>query len=238
MTLFHSLTPRTMTRLFGAFALSATLLGGAPAEASAQSPAADSSAQADGHHHRRGRHHRRGHRGPMAILRQLDLSDAQQEQVREIMRSSRAERQAIRALEGEERRSRAHAHRSAVRARIDAVLTPEQRAQAARLRTEQRARRIERKVTRMTERLNLTPAQASQIRAILERNAPTPGTRPNRDARRAVRAEINTVLTEEQRALRRAHRAEHGRRGRGHMRGHRRGGMRGHGGASAPDVAP
>jgi protein CpxP len=57
--------------------------------------------------------------------------------------------------------------------------------------------RVESRLERMSEHLDLTPAQREEIRAILEAQAET----ARRD-RAAVRAEIERVLTDEQRALR------------------------------------
>lgn len=164
------------------------------------------------------------------ILAQLNLSDAQKEQLREVMRSTREERRALRGLEGEARRSSAQALRAQTRSRIDAILTPAQRAEAVRLHAARRSTRVDNRVARMAERLNLTAAQSAQVREILTRNSNRPGERRDRAARRAMRSEINNVLTTEQRELRRATRGERGERGnRGRRGGRGRGGGMGRG---------
>ncbi|MFK7986342.1 MAG: hypothetical protein AB8I08_09950 [Sandaracinaceae bacterium] len=210
------------------FALAAGLAGAvgfaAPVAVSfAQDTGADASAEECEH---RGR---RGHRGHMRRMAQeLELTEAQRTEIRGIMQEARANRG--------ERGDRAA--RGAVRERIQAVLTPEQRTRAAELRQTHSRERVDRRVARMTEHLSLSDTQASQVsgilrnaamqrRALREQAQNDPGSA--RDAmqslRESTRASVRSVLNAEQTAQleemhsRRGERGHHGRRGHGGPRG-------------------
>lgn len=188
---------------------------------------------------------RRGHRG--RFLQELNLSEAQREQMRSIRESTREQHRALRES-GDRAAMRALHERT--REQMRAILTPAQVAQIGELRQAHAAERLERRVTGMTERLSLSPTQAQQVRGILQQAASQrralaeaarlDGNSP-REAMQALRertqASIRSVLTAEQAAQLAEMRERRGRRG--HMgRGHRgergpRGerGARGQGGA-------
>lgn len=170
---------------------------------------------------------------------ELNLTDAQHAQIRAIMQEHRASRG--------ERGARGQG-RGEIHERIQAVLTPEQRARSAELRRAHAAERIDRRIEHMTERLSLTGQQQQQVRGILNHSASQrralmeqgrlDGTSP-REAMRALRegtgAQIRSVLNSEQAAQMdemRARRSERGARGGRRGRGHR-GGGRGMGPGSA-----
>lgn len=177
--------------------------------------------------HARGRHHRRrGHRRAMMrqMMGRLGVTDAQRAEIREIRQSSRERARGLR--QGGDR-SALRAHRRAVRERIFAVLTPEQRERAEGLRALHGQRRIARRVERMTERLALSPPQVQQVRGVLrhahsQRRAIREASRLDgtwpREAIRALRTrtrdQMRTILTDAQEAqLREMRRHGRGRRG-------------------------
>lgn len=174
----------------------------------------------------RGRH-RRGHRGHRhgygmhRMLRQLDLTDNQQAQVRAIMESAREQRRELRGQgrSPEGRRAMRALHQESRQLVLD-VLTDEQKAKMAELRAEHQTRRLDRRVERMTEKLSLSETQASRIRSILEaaqeqRRSLRNGSEAGEERRTAMRtlrqrtkAAVGAVLTEEQRATLEEHRSE------------------------------
>lgn len=187
-------------------------------------------------HHKKGMRH--GH-GMRRILKQLDLTDAQRAEIREIMQSARAEHRATRGRGGEGRLARKEARFETMQ-RVREVLTPEQRTKAEALMAQQAERHVERRVNHMQRALELSDAQVAQVRGILKRaqqqkkalhqRALTENRPPEREAMQAVRQEthdmIRAVLTDVQRqkfdarrAERRERRGHHGRQGHGHGRG-------------------
>ncbi|WP_295388811.1 Spy/CpxP family protein refolding chaperone [uncultured Thiodictyon sp.] len=109
------------------------------------------------------------------LTERLNLTPEQQAQIKTIIEEEHAAAQRLRADS---------------RKRIDAVLTDAQRAeQAARM-----DKRMARHLERLTKRLNLTPEQTAQVRAILVERQ----TNPDLD-RAAVKQRIAAVLTPEQR---------------------------------------
>ncbi|MFT5353658.1 MAG: Spy/CpxP family protein refolding chaperone [Polyangiales bacterium] len=192
----------------------------------------DGAERAEGTHARRGHHGHRGHH----LMRELDLSDNQKAQIRAIRQSNREE---MRALRGAERTdaSRAALRRLHGESRrlVREVLTPTQRTQLETLRTARHAERLAHRVERMTEHLSLTPAQVLRVTSILEQSQTDRAqARRNGDSRAAMqvvrertRSAVENVLTDEQKAIRTAHRSERGERGRHGRRGRgqgRRGG--------------
>ncbi len=168
-------------------------LSSAPLVTAAQSPDSSETTAREGRrggdgHYRRG-HHRRARRA-LRALRELDLSDNQRAQVRAILETSRERAEELRSAgPGPETREQLHALRQETRALIHEVLTPAQRTELAQKRAEHLNRRLE----RMTERLSLSPAQAQEIRGILE--AGHQAGQP----RRQLRRQIEQILTPEQR---------------------------------------
>jgi Spy/CpxP family protein refolding chaperone len=108
------------------------------------------------------------------MTERLDLTPEQQVEIRTIL---------------EEQRALADQQRQETRARIGAVLTPEQLARI----DERRQVRMERHLDRLAHRLDLSADQVERVRAIMQAKA------EDRDMARAeVREQIRTVLTEEQ----------------------------------------
>jgi Spy/CpxP family protein refolding chaperone len=243
--------PNLHTRLFREISSGALLLAlAAPGALYAQSaPAGDANADAPraergprgrhgGRGHHGGRHHRGHHHDGQRILDQLDLSGAQLEAIRDIRRETRAQAEALRESgERGEHREAMRALHQAARTRIEAVLTPAQRAQAEALRREGHARRVARHAERIQEALGLTDARTAQVRRVLEasaerRHALRESGQMNREAHDALRNETHARLAEiltptemEQlelmRAERREGRGERGERGERGQRGQR-----------------
>jgi Spy/CpxP family protein refolding chaperone len=108
---------------------------------------------------------------------QLGLTEAQQAEIRKILEAQRAQRDL---------------QRQALRDQIDAVLTDEQKARRdAAMQT-----RLDRRLERMTERLDLTDEQVASIKAIFDEQRTNPDLNPS-DARERISA----ILTDEQRAV-------------------------------------
>ena len=197
-----------------------------------------------GHHgHRRG-HGRHG--DPEARLQhmtqELQLTPAQVEQLRRVFAEQRASREARR----EEAREERFAAREAMRARVESILTPEQRQRAQALRQTHQRERLDRRVQHLTEKLALRPNQVTQVRRILEQTRERHealGRGPeHREAHRALReqtrTQIEAVLDAEQRTRAQEFREERGpRHGRGHGPREGRGQGRGQGRGRGPQKA-
>jgi protein CpxP len=197
-----------------------------------------------GHHgHRRG-HGRHG--DPEARLQhmtqELQLTPAQVEQLRRVFAEQRASREARR----EEAREERFAAREAMRARVESILTPEQRQRAQALRQTHQRERLDRRVQHLTEKLALRPNQVTQVRRILEQTRERHealGRGPeHREAHRALReqtrTQIEAVLDAEQRTRAQELREERGpRHGRGHGPREGRGQGRGQGRGRGPQKA-
>lgn len=196
-----------------------------------------------GHHGRRG-HGRHG--DPEARLQhmtqELQLTPAQVEQLRRVFAEQRASREARR----EEAREERHAAHEAMRARVESILTPEQRQRAQALRQTHQQERLDRRVQHLTEKLALRPNQVTQVRRILEQTRQRHealGRGPeHREAHRALReqtrTQIEAVLDAEQRTRAQQLREERGpRHGRGHGPREGRGQGRGEGRGRGPQKA-
>lgn len=196
-----------------------------------------------GHHGRRG-HGRHG--DPEARLQhmteELQLTPAQVEQLRRVFAEQRASREARR----EEAREERFAAREAMRARVESILTPEQRQRAQALRQTHQQERLDRRVQHLTEKLALRPNQVTQVRRILEQTRQRHealGRGPeHREAHRALReqtrTQIEAVLDAEQRTRAQELREERGpRHGRGHGPREGRGQGRGEGRGRGPQKA-
>lgn len=109
-------------------------------------------------------------------IERLDLTAEQQGVIRAILDEQQAE---------------SERQRAETRARVDAVLTPEQLARI----DEQRDARVERHLDRLAGRLVLTTEQVAQVRTIMQAKGDDPEM-----ARDEVREQIKAVLTEEQRS--------------------------------------
>ena len=186
--------------------------------------------QAEGTRARRGHRGHRGHR----LMEQVNLSDNQKEQIRAIRQSSREQMQALRGAErSDSNRAALRALRGESRRLMGEVLTPAQRTQLETLRRAHQSEQLTRRIERMTTTLSLTPAQVQRVTSIFEQaGTDRAQARRNGDARAAMQAvrtrtqaAIDNVLTEEQKAIRTAHRSERRERGNHGGRG-RRGGAR------------
>ena len=125
------------------------------------------------------------------MTEQLGLTPEQQAEVRAIFEARRAQRDA---------------ERKAVREQVDAVLTEEQRA----ARDAQIEQRIERRVARMADRLDLTPEQETSLRALMNEQRNSPDL-----TRSEMRERMSAVLTDDQLAELEKKRPHHGRGDRG-----------------------
>lgn len=108
------------------------------------------------------------------MTKQLDLTQAQQEQVRAILEKTRQEQLRLRQEN---------------RAQIDALLTAEQKAKRA----ERQLKAVNRQVERLTDRLDLTSEQADKLKALFTEQ------RQNRELTRdQMRERMSAILTAEQ----------------------------------------
>ena len=125
----------------------------------------------------------------------LDLSDAQRGEIRAIL---------------EDAHQRRDLDREEIRARVDGVLTPSQRVERDRLHGE----RMERRLERLADRLDLSAEQETELRAVLDAR------RDNPDITRSeMRERVAAVLTPEQRARFESMRGRDERGPRGFVRG-------------------
>ncbi|HSO84175.1 hypothetical protein [Thiocapsa sp.] len=108
------------------------------------------------------------------MTRTLDLTTEQQSEIRTIL---------------EEQRAQALQQREDTRARIGALLTPEQQARIQ----EQRDTRMERHLDRLADRLDLSEDQVAQVRIVMQAKNDGSGM-----ARDEVGEQIKAVLTEDQ----------------------------------------
>jgi Spy/CpxP family protein refolding chaperone len=197
-------------------------------------------------HHGHGRRGHGRHGDPEARLQhmteELQLTPAQVEQLRRVFAEQRASREARR----EEAREERHAAHEAMRARVESILTPEQRQRAQTLRQTHQQERLDRRVQHLTEKLALRPNQVTQVRRILEQTRQRHealGRGPeHREAHRALReqtrTQIEAVLDAQQRTRAQELREERGpRHGRGHGPREGRGQGRGEGRGRGPQKA-
>ncbi|MBK1717035.1 Spy/CpxP family protein refolding chaperone [Thiocystis violacea] len=110
------------------------------------------------------------------MAKDLDLTEAQQTEIRKIMAAEQAQRDL---------------QRIETRKQVSAVLTDAQRAK----REDMIQTRMERDLDRMTDRLDLTDDQVTQIKALFDEQQANPEL-----TRTQLRERIAAVLTDEQRA--------------------------------------
>jgi Spy/CpxP family protein refolding chaperone len=125
------------------------------------------------------------------MTERLDLTAEQQREIRAILDAQQAE---------------SARQRAETRARVDAVLTPEQLARTH----EQREARVERHLDRLAKQLALSTEQIARVRTIMQAKGDDPEM-----ARNEVREQIKDVLTAEQRSTYEASGADSERRGPG-----------------------
>lgn len=195
----------------------------------------------EGHGRRGGGHHGRHGGHGEHVMRQLNLTDAQQAQIRTIREETRARAEQLRASgDREANHAQMRSLHEESRRRIDAVLTPAQRQQAETLRAQARTEHVARRVTHLRESLGLNDSQATRVQRVFEQAAtrrqtarqanPNATPEARRTAAQAERAQVDTelrqILTAEQMTQLEAERANH--RGREGGRGPgRHGGRRG-----------
>ena len=108
------------------------------------------------------------------MTKQLNLTEAQQQQVRAVLEKTREAQMQLRQQN---------------RAQIDAILTDEQKAK----RTERQAKAVNRQVERMTDRLDLSNEQADQLRALFTEQRQTHALSPAQ-----MHEKLSTILSAEQ----------------------------------------
>lgn len=152
--------------------------------------------------------------GPMAGLRNLNLSPDQKTKVDALMQQQHQQMQALHdntSLTPDQRRQQAQDLRKNALAQLNSILTPEQQQQLKQMRG--RARGFGRgfEMGRMAGRLNLTPEQKAQLQPIFEQHRSqlqalrdntslTPEQRRTQmeQLRKDMQTQINAVLTPEQ----------------------------------------
>ena len=241
---------RTILRPFSNMALAAGIASAVGLAAPVVSFAQDAprAEQGQGRHGRGERGMRHGHgpgmrHGMRGMFEGLNLTDAQQAQIRQIHEAARTRFEAARTS-GDQAALRAIGRDT--HQRIQAVLTPAQRAQAQELRAQHGQRFLDRRLEHMTESLSLSTTQQQQVRGILsgaaqQRRALMEQSRLDesspREAMQALRertqAQLSSVLNAEQRTQLEAMRARRGERGEHGEGGHGRHGRHGRGGPGA-----
>ena len=169
------------------------------------------------------------------LRQRLELNDEQVAMIRPVLEEAHARRRALRAMPREERRGAMRELKASVRHQLEGILNPEQMERfetMIRRGPFGRGRRMnpERMIERMREHLELSDAQVTRIRPILDRAAERRRSireldRPDRrEAARALRNEtmdaVRSELTDGQRVEFDAFREEMRHR-RHHRRGHR-----------------
>ncbi|WP_291726242.1 Spy/CpxP family protein refolding chaperone [Bernardetia sp.] len=146
---------------------------------------------------------------------ELDLSDAQVEQIKALHEKKREEMKKLRSEakeENEERRAKMKAHHKEMKAEIDKILTPEQRKKAEALRAEHKdpEKRAEKRLEKLKSELSLTDAQASKVKSALVTKMTKMQAlkeaageeRVNKDERKALHTafenELKSILSDEQ----------------------------------------
>ncbi len=207
---------RSLSSLLGAVTLGATLVfSGAIGSTAAAQPGVAGPGQPGPQarpHTRRGRMRR--------LANELELTEAQRARMRTLRQEGMTR---ARELRQSGDRAALRAHRQAMHERMRSVLTDAQRARAQELRRAQQQARLERRMTHLTTRLSLDPTQAQQVRGVLDhagaqrraireqaRLDQTPAREPMRALREQTRAQLASILSEEQmgqmRRMRRMHR--------------------------------
>lgn len=128
-------------------------------------------------------------RGCGNFLSQIELTDAQQEQIDDLRQGARDQRAQIfenEDLTREERRTALQNIHEGTQDAIEGVLTTEQLEQIEELKAEQAAARLDRRIERLTEVLTLSEDQADNIRGIFV------------DARPDMEAIMNSDATHEE----------------------------------------
>ncbi|HMB92556.1 MAG TPA: Spy/CpxP family protein refolding chaperone [Rhodothermales bacterium] len=217
-----------------------------------------------GPHERRANPEQRIERHVRMLDRQVDLSDAQEAELKTLLQAQHAERRtwldANEDASREDKRAYFEAQAEATKAAIASVLTTEQqqtleekiaeRGEKGRFRRGQRgAMRGKRGPARLAEKLDLTEAQQAQLKELHtgHRDAMQAwmDSSPNatQEEKRAYRKEqaeahrsaLESILTPEQKQMLEEAKSTRDRRGRGHMR-HGRRGPRGFAGLDLTDV--
>lgn len=173
---------QNLKRILGLLALSALLLGATDARA-----------------------HGRG--GCEGFLSQIELTDDQQDAIDNIRNSAREKRRDIfnnDELSREEKHEALKALRDSTQTEIQGVLTEGQLAEIERLKEERATERLNKRIEHLTERLELSDAQANSIRSIFEAAHPqfeeiknSQATREEkREQMKVIRDQLNTDILE------------------------------------------
>lgn len=152
------------------------------------------------------RHGRHGRHGMGRMLRGLNLSDSQKQQLKPIFEQQHQQMQALRnnsALTSEQKKAQAQQIRQSTMAQVNGILTPEQQQQLKQRRQEWAGR--------MAERLNLSESQKTQMQSIFQQHRAemqavqqdSTLTAEQKQAKRQqirqeMRSQLNGVLTPEQ----------------------------------------
>ncbi|RMF69480.1 MAG: hypothetical protein D6743_01795 [Calditrichaeota bacterium] len=167
--------------------------------------------------------------GDPALFQVLNLTEEQKTQLKEIVAAHHKEMEAWRAahagdLSREDIRAHRQEMRDALRQKIDAILTPEQRAKAAEIREQlQRGEvpeeLVDARIAKLSEKLHLTEDQIAQLKALGFGTALPPGMphhgadrtqrRERREEMRAKEQQLMNILTPEQQSLYAQMKAEH-----------------------------
>lgn len=171
------------------------------------------------------RHGRHG-RGMGRMLRGLNLSDSQKQQLKPILEQQHQQMQALRnnsSLTPEQKKAQAQQIRQSTMAQVNGILTPEQQ--------QQLKQRRQAWAGRMAQRLNLSESQKTQMQSIFQQHRAemqavqqdSTLTAEQKQAKRQqirqeMRSQLNGILTPEQQQQwqqMREHRRNHGPQGQG-----------------------
>jgi len=117
-----------------------------------------------------------GKKGPDKMMKELNLSDAQKSQVKAIREDHRKQMQALKQndkMTVKELKDRKEAIRKDEKAKIDGLLTSEQKAKMADLKVQREAREkvhYDKKMVEMKSKLSLTDDQVARLKSLHESN--------------------------------------------------------------------
>lgn len=172
------------------------------------------------------RHGWRGHRGMGRMMRGLNLSDSQKQQLKPIFEQQHQQMQALRnnsSLTPEQKKAQAQQIRQNTRTQVNGILTPEQQQQLKQGRQAWAGK--------MAERLNLSESQKTQMQSVFQQHRAemqaveqdSTLTAEQKQAKRQqmreeMKSQMNGILTPEQQQQwqqMREHRRGHGAKGQG-----------------------
>lgn len=162
---------------------------------------------------KKGPRHRKSH---AKIMAKLELSDAQKSELKAMRQSLREQKRAIKqnsSLTKQEKKAALYALRKSKQAQLSSLLTPDQQSERRTLREARQAKKRSKRLARLARKLELSPAQRTQVSDILE-NAAKRGRRIHsqddlnfqehrtqiKAHRKRTRNELQGILDAEQRA--------------------------------------